>query len=162
MIAKHFFLKTALFLILAYWILDSSVHFFIYGEFEFEIIPAEFNELWMRCLIVFLLLVFGFFADYQTKKITKKEQEKNEIYISMLNANQHILNNFLQAMMLFRSAAEKSKDIDPKILTLYDKAIKNTVTQINNLHDIQEPSKKNIEDRFLPKHPRYKNNGSKF
>ena len=57
--------------------------------------------------------------------------EKNEVYISMLNATYHILNNFLQSMMLFRNVAENSDDIGEDILKLYDKAIQNTITQIN-------------------------------
>ena len=150
MFKNNFFLKTSFFFIVAFWLIDSVIHFFVYNEVQFELIPSETNELWMRCIIVFLLVTFSIFADSQMKKTAKKEQEKKEIYISMLNANQHILNNFLQAMMLFRAAADKSDDIDEEIITLYDQTIEKTIAQINNLHDIQEPNKKTIEERFLP------------
>lgn len=151
MIKHNLFLKLSFLFVIVYWLLDSAVNFFIYDGLQFELLPSDTNELWVRCVIIFLLTTFSIFADLQTKKIAKKEQEKNEIYISMLNANQHILNNFLQAMMLFRSAADKSNDINEDVLALYDETIKNTITQINNLHGIQEPNKKTIEDRFLPK-----------
>ena len=148
---KNYYLKRSFIFIFLYWLIDSSIHFFVFDEVIFEIIPSEINELWMRCMITILLIVFAIFADKHAKKVAQKEQEKTEVYISMLNANQHILNNFLQSMMLFRGAAEASSDIDEEIVKLYDKTIKNTMMQINNLHGIQEPSKSTIEDRFLPK-----------
>ena len=151
MIKKHFFLKISLLFIVAYWMFDSAMHYFVYNEIIFEFIPSDNDELWMRSFIVFLLISFAIFADSHARKIAEKEQEKMEVYISMLNANQHILNNFLQAMMMLRRAADKSKDIDDNAIAFYDKAIKKTMTQINNLHGITEPNKSTIEERFLPK-----------
>lgn len=151
MIKNYYFLKISLLFVLFFWISDSVIHYFIYNEIKFELIPSDLNELWMRCIIFVLLICFALFADSHTRKIAEKEQEKMDVYISMLNANQHILNNFLQAMMMFRNAADKSEDIDDKITELYDKAIKNTIAQINNLHGIDKPNKNTIEERFLPK-----------
>lgn len=105
----------------------------------------------MRCIIVILLVVFGIFADYHMNKIIKKDIEKHDVYISMLNATKHILNNFLQSMKLIQSVAEGSGNIDKKILNLYDQTIDSTIKQIKNLEDIKEPSKEAIEKRFLPK-----------
>lgn len=151
MMKNYYYFKLSLFLTVSFWLFDSALHYFIYGEFHFELIPSDLNELWMRSIIIFLLVSFGLYADIHSKKIADIERDKNEVYISMLNANQHILNNFLQAMMLFRSAAEDSDEISEEILILYDKTIANTISQINNLHGIAEPSKKTIEERFLPK-----------
>ena len=149
--SKYFFLKLSIPFALLYWFADSAVHYFIYGEFEFEFIPSDFDELWMRCVIFILLVSFGAFADYYTNKILQKDKEKNEVYATMLHATQHILNNFLQSMLLFRHVAEKSKDIDPEILKLYDQTIDDAAAQVENLKDIQDPSKDSIEERFIPK-----------
>ena len=148
---KHFFLKAAIPFALSYWLLDSFAHYFIYGELEFEIIPTDLDELWMRLLIFLLLIIFGIFADYHTNKIFLKNIEKNDVYKTMLNATNHILNNFLQKMMLFRDVANKSKDFDKEIIETYDKVISDTVKQIKNLEDIKNPSKETIENKFLPK-----------
>ena len=148
---KYFYIKISICLALSYWALDSIVHYFLYKELEFEIIPHDTNELWMRIVIFILLIFFGFFADHHTYKIIKKEKEKQEVYKAMVNASQHILNNFLQSMTLIRDVADHSNDIDKKIIQLYDQTINNTANQINNLKNIQNPSKENIEERFLPK-----------
>ena len=149
--SKYFFTKVAIPFTLSYWLFDSLVHYYIYKELEFEIVPSDFNELWMRCIIIFLLLSFGLFADYYTNKIIKSDIEKRDIYITKLAATKHILNNFLQGMKLFRGIANKSKDIDKNIIKLFDESIDNVVIQINNFDEIEELNKKNIEDKFLPK-----------
>lgn len=148
---KHFFLKVAIIFALSFWLLDSLVHYFIYGELEFEIIPTDLNELWMRFIIVVLLITFGMFVDYHTNKIFLKSIEKYDVYKTMLNATHHILNNFLQKMMFFRDAANESADINKKIIETYDEVINDTLLQIKELEDIKNPSKETIENKFLPK-----------
>jgi hypothetical protein len=135
---------------LSYWLLDSAIHYFVYGESEFELIPSDFNEMWMRSIILILLIAFGIFTDYHTNKIIEKDLQKHDVYTTMLDATQHILNNFLQNMVYFRYLAEKSGDIGQETLELYDKTIIDTADQVNNLKNIQNPSKKTITERFLP------------
>lgn len=147
---KHFFLRLSIPFALSFWLFDSVIHYFGYGEFEFELIPSDFNELWMRCIILILLVAFGFFADYHTNKLSKKDVEKYDVYIAMLCATHHILNNFLNNMVLFRNEAEDSKDFDRDILKLYGQVIDDTITQIEKLENIQEPNKENIEERYKP------------
>ena len=148
---KHFFLSFSIPFALSYWFFDSTVHFFWYDELEFEIMPSDFNELWMRCIIFILLISFGIFADYHTNKIIKKNAEKYDVYKAMLSAKHHILNNFLNNMISFRSEAEESKDFNRDILKLYDQVIDDTTAQVKNLENIEEPSKEIIEDRYKPK-----------
>lgn len=148
---RHFFLKLSILLAFSYWCFDSVMHYFVYGEFHFEIIPKDFDELWMRCIIFILLISFGLFADYHTKKLIEKNTEKHEVYRTMLNATHHILNNFLNKMTLFRVEAEKSKDFNKDMLKLYNQVINDTDIQIRSLENIQEPSKINIEKIYKPK-----------
>ena len=130
---------------LVFWLTDSFVHYFGYGEETFEVIPSDPNELWMRCIIVVLIIAFGVFADYRSG------HEKADVYKSMLSASNHILRNHIQSMLIFREEALKSKDFDKDILNDFDQMIDKTVAEIRNLENIQEPSKSNIEDRYLPK-----------
>lgn len=148
---KYFFFKVSILFALSYWMFDSLIHYLVYGEFEFELIPSDSNEIWMRCMIFILLVAFGLFSDYHTNKIIKKDLEKQDVYIAMFGATKHILNNFLQGMKLFREIAKDSKDIDENVLKLYDSTINNAVEQINNLDDIKDPNKETIEQRYLPK-----------
>ena len=145
---KYFFLKCSIPFALSYWLFDSVIHYFIYNEFEFEIIPSDINELSMRCIIFILLIVFGLFSDYYMNKLIEKDVEKFEVYGAMLSATNHILNNFLNNMLFFRDAAIESKDFNKDLLKLYDKVIEDTIKQINNLDNLQAPTKGNIEERY--------------
>jgi len=74
---KHSFLKLAISFALLYWLIESLVHYFWYGELAFEVIPSDTNELWMRVSIFILLAVFSLFADYQSKKSIEKTITRN-------------------------------------------------------------------------------------
>lgn len=145
MIMKYQFTAISISIAVLFWFSDSLVHYFGYSEQAFEIFPSDFNELWMRCVIVVLIVAFGVFADHRTGL------GKADVYRAMLGATNHILRNHLQNMNLFREAAENSKDFDKDVLKQYDEMIDETVAQIRNLENIQEPSKTNIEDRYRPK-----------
>jgi len=64
---KHYFLKFTVPIALSFWILDSFIHYYWYGEPVFEIIPSDTNDLWMRFSVFVLLVTFGIFADYKSK-----------------------------------------------------------------------------------------------
>jgi hypothetical protein len=148
---KHFFLMVSIPFALSYWFFDSAVHYFGYGEFEFEIIPSDFNEMWMRSIIFIMLVVFGIFADHHANKLVRKDIEKHEVYIATLRASHHILNNFLNKMTLFREEAEISEDFDKDILKLYDQVIDDAAAQLRNLENIKELDTDNIEKSYKPK-----------
>ncbi len=134
---KRFFLKISLPLALAYWFFESAVHYLGYGESEFEFIPSDFNEFWMRTVIFILLLAFGVFADYHTTKIIEKDAEKHDVYMAMLGVTRHILRNFSKNILSLRSDTEDSKSFNIHILKIYDQVMDDTITQIKNLEEIK-------------------------
>ena len=126
-----------------FWFFDSVVHYFIYDEPSFEFIPSEFNELWMRVVIVLLILLFGIFSDYFTHSIVirDKQLEVARTYNGMIQASLHILVNLLNQMHLFKLEAQKSKDFDREVIKLYDNAIdeaSNLVDTLSRLHEVTE------------------------
>lgn len=128
-----------------FWFFDSSVHYFLYDEPEFHFIPADFNELWMRTVIVSLILAFGIFADHLTNNILLKEKqlEVARIYNGMIDASLHVLVNLLNQMQLFKVEAQKSKDFDRDVIKFYDNAIQeasNLVDTLSKLHDVTKAS----------------------
>lgn len=46
-------------LALAFWLVDSCIHYFLYREPTFQIIAQDVNELWMRSLICLLIVISG-------------------------------------------------------------------------------------------------------
>lgn len=142
---KYQFTAITILIAILFWFSDSLIHYFVYGEQAFEVYPSDLNELWMRLVIVVLIVAFGVFVDYRTGL------DNVAVYQAMLSAANHILRNYLQKMIVFREEAENSKDFNNDVLKLYDQMIDETLAQIRNLENIQEPNKTNIEDRYLPK-----------
>lgn len=149
--SKHYFLKIAILLALSYWFLESTIHYILDDELGFEVIPSDFNELWMRCAILILLVGFGVFADYHAEQITKKEAEKYAVYTAMLDASNHIVRNYLTKMQLFRAQAEKSEGFSKDAMEQYEAMIDDAVRQLEKLENIQSPSKSIIEERYKPR-----------
>jgi len=71
---KNKYSITAFTIAVVFWFLDSTIHYFVYGEPQFEFMPDDFNELWMRSLIVLLIISFGIYADYSTRRLLIKEK----------------------------------------------------------------------------------------
>jgi len=131
---------------LVFWFFDSAVHHFLYKEPEFTFIPNDFNELWMRAVIVILIMLFGVFSDYFINKIMYKEKQLEVVYVynAMIYASHHILNNLLNQMRLFRMEALRSKDFDQDVINLYDNAIKEASDLMDTLSKIKDASEESI------------------
>ena len=116
-----------------FWFFDASVHFFIYGEPDFQFLPTDFNELWMRSVIALLMVLFGVFGDYFTNHISSKDKllELTCVYNDLMHANRDVLSNQLEQLKLFRVEARQSKDFDAEICKLFD----NSISEISELVD---------------------------
>jgi hypothetical protein len=104
---------------------------------------------WIFVFATTLLLYFLVSTDY--KKLLAREREKREIFDATMAAVQHILNNFLNNMLLFKMAAEDSNDFDKETLDLYDDVIHEAETQIKVLSSTQELTAKQIHQSIYPK-----------
>ena len=128
---------------LSFWFFDSSVHYFLYKEPVFEYIPGDFNELWMRTVIVLLMMLFGIFADYYSNSITSQDKQLDAVraYNDMLHASLSILTNLLNQMQLFKLEAQRSQDFDQEIIKLYENAFdeaSDLVERLSNLADVTD------------------------
>jgi hypothetical protein len=131
------------------WILfsDNILHFLVTDRETLSLIQTFKGSLYV--LITTLLLYFLINHDYQ--KLLIKEQEKIDIFQATMRAVHHILNNFLNNMILFRFEAENSDDFDKKVLDVYDEVITSAQAQIQNLSSVQELTEEKIKDSVLPK-----------
>ncbi|MDH5766195.1 MAG: hypothetical protein OEZ38_09280 [Gammaproteobacteria bacterium] len=143
---KHFYTYVTILLAPVLWFTDTTIDYFIFHEPDFEIIPSDLIELWMRSTIILLVIAFGIYVDYSSRKLLEKEKqlEATRIYDSMLNATQHILNNLLNQMQLFRIEAQKSKDFDPEITELFNTSIEEAQVLIRRLSAVDTLDQKNI------------------
>lgn len=108
----------------------------------------EADELFLSIVI---LCVFASLDALRRRRRRKIETEKLKIYKAMLSSTRHILNNFLNQMLLFKLTADKSPDFDPNVLKLYDQIIENAMEEIKALGEISEINESAIEASVTPK-----------
>jgi hypothetical protein len=63
--------------------------------------------------------------------------------MAMLGVTRHILSNFLNKIVLFRSETEDNKAFDTDILKIFDQVMDDTIAQIKNLEDIKRVQQEN-------------------
>jgi len=110
--------------LLPYFVFISGVLFSVFGAFLFQIIAY-------RALIV--------------------EREKYKIYLAMVGASQHVLNNFINQMQLFRIGAERTEGFDRKLIKLYDDVIDEATDQVKELSNVKQLDDKSIAASVYPK-----------
>jgi hypothetical protein len=135
-----------------FWNFDAALHFILYGEPRFELIPDDLNELWKRLVIAVLIVLFGLYADRSARKqlLQEKQRVALDTYNSMIHATQHILNNLLNQMQLFRVEALRSRDFDPDVIRLYDQSMDEAKVLVEKLSAIEEISESNIRASIDP------------
>ena len=143
---KKLFTIAAFLMAVVFWFFDSFIHHFLYKEPDFHMIPEDFNELWMRTVIVLLIMLFGVFSDYFINKIMFKEKQLEVVYVynAMIFASHHILNNLLNQMRLFKMEALRSKDFDRDVIALYDNTIKEASDLMDTLSKVKDASEESI------------------
>jgi len=143
---KKMFTFASVVMALTFWFFDSLIHHFLYNEPQFELVPEDFNEFWMRSVIVLLIMLFGIFADYFTNKIMfkQKQLEVANVYSLMINASLNVLNNLINQMRIFEMEALKSKDFDRDVINLYDNAIKEATYLIDALSKVEDITERKI------------------
>lgn len=137
-VRRRLFTITAFFIAVIFWLLEASIHYFVFNEPRFEFFPSEVNELWMRIVIFLLIILFGVFADSVTDRIVFKQLEVAHTYTSMIHVSHHVLNNVINQMQLFKIEALRNESFDRDVINLYDNAIKEASDLGNTLSKVKD------------------------
>ena len=146
---KHNYLLKALGISVAYWLLDSGIHWLATSE-EFELLPHEHNELWMRLMIISLLLAFGAYADYKTNQLIAKEKEKHRVFKATVYSTQHILNNLLNQLQLIKITLEESNTLTDEVSQTINHILESGTEQVNKLSQVEDISEESIKKSVYP------------
>jgi len=133
-----------------YWIAESMVHRFVFEEEAFELIPLNFNELWMRVLIVVLMICFGVFGDAWSRRLVAKEDEKRQIFIATVSSTQHILNNLLNQIQVIFLKMDDEYRIDAETRGMLKQSLKDAQVQVQKLSAVTELDKEVIKESVAP------------
>ncbi len=133
---------------LFFWVLESVLHYFIFEEPAFEFIPSEPNELWMRVVIVFLIMLLGVFADAFIRRVVERQMEVAHAYNSLIQVGNETLENLLQQMNLFKHEAQRSCDFDKDVLGYYDNAITQASELVEKFANVDQALKNKMSDEM--------------
>ncbi len=128
----------------ALWIVTISLNLEL---FEGIVFCLQKHESTGADKVVFPVVIFYIFLMLdlnRRQQNSRVETERLKVYRSTLKAMNHILNNFLQKMLLFKLTAEETKGFDPEVLERYDTIIDEATAQIDALECITEPDEENI------------------
>lgn len=144
---KHNYILVGLLIAIGYWFIDSAIHFWGYGEFKFEVIPSDFNELWMRTAIFVLVISFGVYCHYATRREKKLLEEKLRLEQALKQSLQSALNterrtngslrdlsnevnqqfySFLNRLHQLREKLSHCGELDPATLREFDQLVQET------------------------------------
>jgi hypothetical protein len=134
-----------------YWIAESMVHRFVFEEEAFELIPLNFNELWMRVLIVVLMICFGVFGDAWSRRLVAKEDEKRQIFIATVSSTQHILNNLLNQIQVVFLKMDDEYRVDAETRDMLKQSLRDAQVQVQKLSAVADLDEDVIRESVAPK-----------
>jgi hypothetical protein len=134
-----------------YWMAESFIHRFVFAEESFEIIPSNFNELWMRVLIVVLMIFFGIFGDTWSRRLVTKEDEKRQIFIATISSTQHILNNLLNQIQVVFLKMDDEHRVDAETREMLKRSLKDAQVQVQKLSAVTKLDEDVIRESVVPK-----------
>lgn len=126
------------------WALSVGLNLDLFENFTFCLQrheSGELDELIFPAALFYIFLLMNLIQRYHKHKL---EIERLKVYRSMMKAMNHILNNFLQKMMLFKLTADETAGFNPDILKQYDKIISEATAQINALNCLTHPDEEKI------------------
>jgi len=99
-----------------YWLSDSSIHYLIYDETGFEVIPSSFNELWMRAAIFILIISFGIYVDISVKRMNKLYDDRYQIQLKLDQAMTKLLSGYLSICCVCKKVNKKTINPDKDVV----------------------------------------------
>ncbi len=114
----------------------------------------ELDEIILCFMITLPFLVINIVTNHKSKKLLDKYKldiEKNNIYKAMLASNHHIINNFLNEMLIFQVTAEETEGFDKDVMDLYDTIINDAKNQLDALGSIKTIDPETIYESVRPK-----------
>lgn len=114
---------------------------------------AQLEKFEIDEFIIPSLIFFGFlFVDLNHRHHqTKVEAEKAKIYKAMIASVQHVLNNFLNQLLIFKMEAEETPGFDTEIIAMYDSIIAEAKGQIKKLSSVISIDEETIRNSVKPK-----------
>lgn len=131
------------------WLWDEQLGFGLTTEIdENEALQPYYSSR----LILLSVLGFTIILMFLLINIYKiEEKEKQSIFTATVSMTQHILNNLLNQMQLFRLEAERLDDFDDEVKVIFDDCVKEGEELVKKLSSVEELSEEAIRNSVYPK-----------
>jgi len=147
----------------------SILLYFIIGLLNIDLFETVINAMWSLEVIeidefvipLLIFIVFLFIDQSRKHEQYRIEAEKAKVYQAMLQANQHIFNNFLNKIEFYRLKSEETDNYTEEINSLFDKIIAGTLDQVKALSQLESINENSITNCYNPKPKQSKNTYSK-
>ena len=116
-------------------------------EFVEEFEAIELDEIFIP---LGLFLLFAFIDLFHRHRVQRVEIEKQKVYEAMLSSSNHVLNNLINQMQLFRFYAEETEGFPKDALRIYDETIEEASAKIKAMANV---TKVDEEEISLSVHP---------
>ena len=133
------------------WILESTFLWLFFGKSNESItlLPRGYGELVLRSILSISFPFFGMLVDLLNAEAALKEIQKKATFRVSLSASNHIVNNFLNQMQLFRFEIENNGNGKPSQGDTYDAIVDEAVCMIKKLEQLPDISEKSVQDAIL-------------
>ncbi len=132
---------------LGVWLAGTLFDLDLLGRLTRALTRLRFGEILIPTTIFALFLLADLAKRLRQRRI---EREKAKIFEAMITATNHILNNFLNQMKLFKLTAQDYPGFDAEILSMYDQVIDEASAQIAALSGITSIDDMSIRAAILP------------
>lgn len=112
--------------------------------------PYNVDEIILSATILLFFIIFDVLRRVRKETL---ENEKLKIYKAMMYSHNHIINNFLNQVLLFKMTAEETPGFDPLMLKQYDEIVNETLKMIDSVGSITDISEDSIIESITPKPP---------
>ena len=138
-------MSCVLYVNLLYWNVDLFEYLLHYLH---KLEHYELDELILPIFIIAIALSLDF---HVRRNVVRIQSEKEKMYRTVLSASNHILNNFITRMQLFKCEAHRVDGFNRKMLAHYDDVVDEASLKIRELAAIKRVSEENIEDLVYPR-----------
>lgn len=97
-----------------------------------------------------LIILFAFIDLLHRHRIQILEIEKQKVYKAMLGSSNHVLNNLINQMQLFRIYAEETEGFPKDALQLYDQTIDEASAKIKAMANVTKVDEEAISSSVHP------------
>lgn len=130
-----------------FWCGESLMHFAVLDHGKpFELIPSDFNELWMRAFISVLVVIFGLYVQRQVNIRQDVEEEKMRTLKATMNTVHDRVGNALSGITMILGDGANNNLVDEETYRRVSAVIDETFEDLRKLSTIEKINEKRFDN----------------